>query len=68
MRAYIGYRARVKLNITPLSYWRSLSGLEVDFILMEKVAIETKTTCRHTARDLKGLKALKEEGLFSRYS
>ena len=40
---------------------------EVDFILMEKVAIETKTTRRHTARDLKGLKALKEEGLFSRY-
>ena len=34
---------------------------------MEKVAIETKTTRRHTARDLKGLKTLKEEGLFSRY-
>ena len=67
MRAYIGYRSRPKLNITPLSYWRSLSGFEVDFILMEKVAIETKTTRRHTARDLKGLKALKEEGLFSRY-
>ena len=67
MRAYIGYRARPKLNITPLGYWRSLSGFEVDFILMEKVAIETKTTRRHTARDLKGLKALKEEGLFSRY-
>ena len=67
MRAYIGYRSRPKLNITPLSYWRSLSGFEVDFILMEKVAIETKTTRRHTARDLKGLKALKEEDLFSRY-
>ena len=67
MRAYIGYRSRVKFNITPLSYWRSLSGFEVDFILMEKIAIETKTTRRHTARDLKGLKALKEEGLFSRY-
>ena len=67
MRAYIGYRSRPKLNITPLGYWRSLSGFEVDYILMEKVAIETKTTHRHTARDLKGLKALKEEGLFSRY-
>ena len=54
MRAYIGYRSRVKFNITPLSYWRSLSGFEVDFILMEKIAIETKTTRRHTARDLKG--------------
>ena len=39
----------------------------VDFILMEKVAIEAKTTRHHTARNLKGLKALKEEGLFSRY-
>ena len=67
MRAYIGYRLRPKINNTPLCYWRSLSGFEVDFILMEKVAIETKTTRRHTSRDLKGLKALKEEGLFSRY-
>ena len=67
MRAYIGYRLRPKLNISPLCYWRSLSGFEVDFILMEKVAIETKTTRRHTERDLKGLKALKDEGLFSRY-
>ena len=67
LRAYISYRLRPKLNISPLCYWRSLSGFEVDFILMEKVAIETKTTRRHTARDLKGLKALKEEGVFSRY-
>ena len=36
-------------------------------IVMEKVAIETKTTRRHTERDLKGLRALKEEGLFERY-
>lgn len=67
MRAYIGYRLSPKLNIASLCYWRSLSGFEVDFILMEKVAIEAKTTRRHTTRDLKGLKALKEEGLFSRY-
>ena len=67
MRAYIGYKARAKINTMPLCYWRSLSEFEVDFILMEKIAIETKTTRRHTARDLKGLKALKEEGLFSRY-
>ena len=67
MRAYIGYKSRPKINISPLCYWRSLSEFEVDFILMEKIAIETKTTRRHTSRDLKGLKALKEEGLFSRY-
>ena len=67
LRAYIGYRCKPRINMNPLCYWRSLSGFEVDFIVMEKVAIETKTTRRHTERDLKGLKALKEEGLFERY-
>ena len=42
LRAYIGYRCRPKLNIKPLCYWRSLSGFEVDFILLERIAIETK--------------------------
>ena len=67
LRAYTSYCCKSKFNILPLCYWRSLSGYEVDFILMEKIAIETKTTRRHTQRDLKGLKALKEEGLFERY-
>ena len=67
LRAYIGYKCRPKNNIKPLCYWRSISGFEVDFILLERIAIETKTTRRHTERDLKGLKALKEEGLFERY-
>lgn len=67
LRAYIGYRCKPRINMNPLCYWRSLSGFEVDFIVMEKVAIETKTTRRHTERDLKGLRALKEEGLFERY-
>ena len=67
LRAYIGYRCRPKLNIKPLCYWRSLSGFEVDFILLERIAIETKATRRHTERDLKGLRTLKEEGLFERY-
>ena len=67
LRAYIGYKCKIRANINPLCYWRSLSGFEVDFILMDKVAIETKTTRRHTEHDLKGLKALKEENLFKRY-
>ena len=58
LRAYIGYRCKPRINMNPLCYWRSLSGFEVDFIVMEKVAIETKTT---------RLKALKEEGLLERY-
>ena len=67
MRAYIGYRCRLKPGLSPLCYWRSLSGFEVDFILMEKVAIETKTTKHYTASDLKGLRALKEEGACQRH-
>lgn len=55
---------RTHWNIT---YWRSTSGLEVDFCLDEKTAIEVKATERLTERDFKGLKALAEEGVFRRY-
>jgi predicted AAA+ superfamily ATPase len=44
-----------------LSYWRSQSGFEVDFLLNGEIAIEVKAT-RHVDRnDLKGLAALSEE-------
>lgn len=46
-----------------LSYWRSTSQFEVDFILGESAAFEVKATRSVAARDLKGLKALAEEGL-----
>ena len=44
-----------------LRYWRSASGLEVDFILNGAVAIECKTTRSVSSADLRGLKALGEE-------
>lgn len=46
-----------------LSYWRSTSGFEVDFVLGDATAIEVKATAHAAARDLKGLGALAEERL-----
>ena len=50
-----------------LSYWHAQNGQEVDFIVNEKVAIEVKAAKRISQRDLKGLKALMEEGLMEKY-
>jgi predicted AAA+ superfamily ATPase len=45
----------------PLSYWRTHSQVEVDFLIGEKVAIEVKGSSRITARDEKGLRILGKE-------
>jgi predicted AAA+ superfamily ATPase len=50
-----------------LHYWRSVSQFEVDFILGNHTAIEVKATASVSARDLKGLKALAEEGVMKRF-
>lgn len=45
-----------------ISYWRTTSQLEVDFILgNHEAAIEVKSTRNITSRHLKGLKAFQEE-------
>lgn len=62
LRAWVDYRR----PRTALAYWRSTSGFEVDFVLDGRIAIEAKATERADARDLKGLKALREEGGISR--
>lgn len=46
-----------------LSFWRSKSGYEVDFLIGEEVAIEVKSCEMVTERHCKGLKALAEEKL-----
>ncbi|MCC6221295.1 MAG: ATP-binding protein [Deltaproteobacteria bacterium] len=52
----------------PISYWRTSSGFEVDFVLGdEEVAIEVKSTEKVNNTHLKGLRAFKEEHLFRRY-
>jgi len=47
-------------------YWRSKSGFEVDF-LFEETAVEVKAKGVVGARDLRGLRALREENLFARH-
>ncbi len=51
-----------------LHTWRSTNQFEVDFILDETWAIEVKAKTHITQRDLKGLCALQEEQLCTRYS
>ena len=63
LKAWIDYtRPRSKLT-----YWRSTSNMEVDFCVDEEIAIEAKSTMNVTEKHLKGLKALREEGIFKRY-
>ena len=50
-----------------LTYWRSTSNMEVDFCVDEEMAVEVKSTMNVTERHLKGLRALREEGIFKRY-
>ena len=52
---------------TPLAYWRSTSNFEVDFVLADKTAIEVKAKDPVGERDLRGLRALKEESLLKHY-
>jgi predicted AAA+ superfamily ATPase len=50
-----------------LSYWRSTSGFEVDFILGDHTAIEVKAKENLSTQDLKPLRALAEEKKLKRY-
>lgn len=51
-----------------LHTWRSTNQFEVDFILNETWAIEVKAKKNITTQDFKGLRALKEENICTRYS
>lgn len=57
LRAYLGYRRRRE----ELCYWRSTADHEVDFVIGDHIAVETKATRRVGACDLRGLTALSEE-------
>lgn len=61
LRAFISY----KHQAMELSYWRSTSGFEVDFILGNTVAIEVKASSNIGDKHLRGLRALAEENLTS---
>ena len=60
LRAHHAYASRG--NGLPVAYWRTASGIEVDFILGDaEVAIEVKATDRPTADHVKGLRAWRAE-------
>ena len=65
LSAYLDYNKRKE----KLSYWRTRqSSFEVDFVIGDDVAIKTKTTkLVNESKDLRGLRALKEEGIFKKY-
>lgn len=54
-------------GIDELCYWRSVSGFEVDFILAGETAVEIEAKKNISRQELRGLKALREEGKLSRY-
>lgn len=62
LRSYIDYG-----SAQPLSYWRSTSGFEADFILGDHTAIEVKAKENVSVQDLKSLRALAEEKKLKRY-
>jgi len=62
LKSFIDYSGKGSL-----SYWRSKSGFEVDFILNETIAIEVKTSRNISPSDLKGLKAFREENMVDEY-
>lgn len=51
----------------PISFWRSTSGFEVDFIIGDHTAVEVKAKTNVGARDLKSLLAIKEERKLKKY-
>lgn len=50
-----------------LSYWRSTSGFEIDFIIGDHTAIEVKAKENVSPQDLKSLRAIAEEKKLKRY-
>ena len=50
----------------PLSFWRSKSGFEIDFIIGDHTAIEAKAKENLSPNDLKSLKAIAEENKLKR--
>jgi len=57
LRAFVSYTQDPR----PVTYWRTHSQIEVDFLLGDEIAIEVKSSARISERDEKGLRALRED-------
>lgn len=64
VRAFLSY-ARKNVN---MYYWRSTSQFEVDLILGDRWAIEIKGATAVADKHLKGIRALKEEGIIRHFA
>jgi len=62
-RARLSYRRR---NL-PLQYWRTKNGFEVDLVVGREAAVEIKATEHVRPADLRGLRALAEEGIVKQF-
>ena len=62
LRSYVDYK-----GAGDLCYWRSTSGYEVDFVVADNLALEVKAKANLSSNDLKGLRALREEGKLEHY-
>lgn len=60
LRAWLSYTR----DDRPLTFWRTRTGVEVDFVIGDDVAIEVKSNPNPTDRHLSGLRAIAEEGPF----
>jgi predicted AAA+ superfamily ATPase len=50
-----------------LFFWRSASGIEVDFVIGDHTAVEVKASRNVSTGDLRSLRALREEARLKRY-
>ena len=63
LKAYIDYN----MTDDELYFWRTREGYEVDFVIENKVAIEVKTAKNITNKELKGLRAFRDENAVKEY-
>jgi len=56
-----------RLSREQLSYWRSTSGFEVDFIIGDHTTVEVKAKENLSPNDFKSLRMLAEERKLKRY-
>ncbi len=63
LKAYLSYRRQRHV----LTYWQSKSGLEVDFVVGDEIAIEVKSATKISKKHLKGLMAFQQETIAKRF-
>lgn len=59
LQCYTEYRSRERIF-----YWRTSTGIEVDFIVGDRFAVEAKASRSISENDLRGLRAIADEAYF----